>query len=177
VTKAIYFEIAADKDDYDVAIAEYKMLWTGVNNIVAEFMLISGANDKTNWVSHNYFSNGRLYIYPNNTEALLGDGGIGKEAWFTVRIEYRVIEVDGVKMPEVTYKINDAIIGVDNGLAGTGYYADGTLDASKIPSPSEITKLRVQVSSSVKSGSVYIDDVVFMHGYDAELDESDASAE
>ena len=177
VTKAICFDISADKDDYDVAIAEYKMLWTGVNSIKAEFMLVSGASDKTNWVSHNYFSNGKLYIYPNNTEALLGDGGIGTEAWFTVRIEYRVIEVDGVKMPEVTYKINDTIIGVDNGLAGTGYYADGVLDSSKIPAPSEITQLRVQISSGVSSGSVYIDDVVFMHNYDSNEPEVPAVTE
>ena len=71
-----------------------------------------------------------------------------------------------MKTPQVTYKINDVLIGVDNGLAGTGFYADGVLDESKIPSPSEITKLRVQVSSSVKSGSVYVDDVLFTYAYD-----------
>ena len=166
VTKAINFTNSADKNDYDVAIAEYKMLWNGVNNIIAEFMLVSSVDNKSGWVSHNYFSNGRLYVYPNNIEALLGAGDASIGAWFTVRIEYRVVEIEGVKTPQVTYKINDVLIGVDNGLAGTGFYADGVLDESKIPSPSEITKLRVQVSSSVKSGSVYVDDVLFTYAYD-----------
>ena len=168
VTKRIYFSIAADKDDYDVAVAEFKMLWSEVNNVVAEFMLISSAEDKASYVSHNYFSNGNLYIYPNNSETLLGHGDIWTGKWFTLRMEYRVVEKDGAVVPELTYKINGEVIGVDNGLAGTGYYADGVLDSSKIPTPSELTMLRVQVSSSVRSGSIYLDDVVFMHNYDAD---------
>ena len=166
-SKDIAFSIDPSAEDCDVAVAEFKMLWADVNRITTEiYMFTQGADSKATRAVLTNFSYSKLYPYANGADKTPYDAPVSIGTWFTFRIEYRLVTVDGKVVPEVTYKVDGNTIMVENDLYGTAFYADGVINSAAIPKPGDIAGLRIRISSSVKSGSVYIDNVVFRHNYD-----------
>ena len=150
-----------------VAVMEAKFYWT-MSSPKAELYVYPnrGSGSTTDVMQMFYFNGGNITCYKNKgSDSSFSAGGASVGRWVDIRIEYRVKEVDGARVPEMRFYIDGVLRDVTNELRGGNYYnADGTMNSAKVPNPGEVDKFSFFFSSSVTSGHIYVDDVNFVHG-------------
>ena len=160
------FYVAEKVADATVAVIEGDFYWD-FSNKKAELYVYPNMGDgsTSNCMQMFYIGNTDVSCYKNGGgDPTFGASGIAHGRWVNIRIEYRVVEIDGAKLPEFRFYVDGVLKDVTNELRGKDYYTDGVINGSKIPSPGEVDRFKFFFSSSVTSGNVYIDDFNFVHG-------------
>ncbi len=90
----------------------------------------------------------------NTDEYYRADMGVAYGEWFTLRIEYRTVTVDGVKSVEYKTYINDNFIATSDNIND----ATAAADTSKLPDAGRITRVTLAFNNGYL-GDFYLDDM------------------
>ena len=160
------FYVAEKIADATVAVIEGDFYWD-FSDKKAEIYVYPNMGDgsTTNCMQMFYIGKSDVTCYKNGgDDTTFGASGVVSGRWVNIRIEYRVVEIDGAKLPEFRFYVDGVLKDVTHELRGKNYYTDGVINSSKIPSPGEVDRFKFFFSSTVTSGNIYIDDFNFVHG-------------
>ncbi|MBQ2877243.1 MAG: hypothetical protein IJE25_09555 [Clostridia bacterium] len=167
-TYAITYNVnnATIPENANVAVAEFRLWYdgyrSGANSYTAEIYFgEKNSTGKSGHASFIYLTGTQVQAYKATSSSAhsaavkSSSSALTFREWLDIRIEYRAIEADGTVTPQWMVYINDDLVITYNGMYGTNYQ-DGT---KAIPAATNLNRFQFNLSSSIVSGSVYLDDL------------------